>query len=233
MPGTTPRPTRDPIGHPARGAESHGLTANDRFKQGFSRWFWIALVIATLAHAGIFVASPTFALATPGDGRLVMELHDIPRIELPPEPEPINRPVAPTMAEVDVDPDFTIPRTTLGDNPPELAPPPARDPGLDAAPFTTMTVRPRLRNEAEVARALIRLYPPLLRDAGVGGTALVWVYIDEEGRVQRTRLDATSGYADLDAAALRVAERMEFTPAYNRDQRVPVWIAIPIRFESQ
>ena len=32
-----------------------------------------------------------------------------------------------------------------------------------------MTVRPNMRNREEVARAMQRYYPPLLRDAGVGG----------------------------------------------------------------
>jgi outer membrane biosynthesis protein TonB len=34
-----------------------------------------------------------------------------------------------------------------------------------------------------VQRALERNYPPLLRDAGIGGTPVVWFFIDENGRV--------------------------------------------------
>ena len=97
--------------------------------------------------------------------------------------------------------------------------------------FTPMTDRPQLTNNAEVARALDDVYPPLLRDAGIGGTVNVWFLIDEEGRVHSTQINKTSGHDALDRAALHVADVMEFTPAYNRDQRVPVWVALDIAFE--
>jgi TonB family protein len=106
----------------------------------------------------------------------------------------------------------------------------ARDPA-DGPSFTPMTVRPQLRNAQAVQMALMRQYPPLLRDAGIGGEAMIWFFINEEGAVQDTRINRSSGYDALDQAALAVAGVMEFTPAYNRDVRVPVWVAIPIRFE--
>jgi hypothetical protein len=50
----------------------------------------------------------------------------------------------------------------------------AGDADLSAAPtFTPMTVRPELQNRADVQRALVRNYPPLLRDAGIGGSPTV------------------------------------------------------------
>jgi TonB family protein len=107
----------------------------------------------------------------------------------------------------------------------------ARDPA-DGPSFTPMTVRPQLRNVREVQQALMRHYPPLLRGAGIGGEAVLWFFIDAEGVVQDTRISQSSGHDALDQAALAVAGVMEFTPAYNRDVRVPVWIAMPIRFEA-
>lgn len=61
----------------------------------------------------------------------------------------------------------------------------------------------------------------------------MWFYIDEQGLVQRTQLDRSSGYDALDEAALRVADLMRFSPAYNMDQRVAVWVSIPITFETE
>ena len=58
-------------------------------------------------------------------------------------------------------------------------------------------------------------------------------FIDEEGAVQRTLVAQTSGYASLDEAALRVANIFQFTPALNLDKVVPVWIAIPITFQTR
>ena len=103
---------------------------------------------------------------------------------------------------------------------------------ISAAPrFTPMTVRPTIRNVEEVRRALMRFYPPLLRDAGIGGTVVMWFYIDVDGNVVRTQVNQSSGHAGLDDAASRVAELIDFTPAMNRDQRVPVWIQWPITFQ--
>jgi protein TonB len=103
---------------------------------------------------------------------------------------------------------------------------------LLAAPvFTPMTVRPEISNRSEVQQALMRLYPPVLRDAGIGGQVVVWFFISEEGQVLNRRVSQTSGHTELDEAALQVADVFRFTPARNRDARVPVWIRLPITFQ--
>ena len=114
----------------------------------------------------------------------------------------------------------------------ELPSPPATQ-DLEAGPaFTPMTVRPRLSNQQAVVQALSDHYPPLLRDAGIGGATNVWFFIDADGTVQQTRINESSGYDALDQAALEVARMMEFTPAMNGDERVPVWVALDIAFET-
>jgi TonB family protein len=99
--------------------------------------------------------------------------------------------------------------------------------------FTPYTVAPRLVNTGEVQRALERRYPPLLRNAGIGGQVVVWFFIDETGRVVNNQIKNSSGYPTLDEAALMVAEMMRFEPALNRDQRVSVWVAIPLKFDTK
>ena len=88
-------------------------------------------------------------------------------------------------------------------------------------------------NRDEVQRALQRDYPPLLRDAGVGGTVLIWALIDEQGSVMKTQVKVGSGHDALDAAAQKIGAIMKFTPALNRDQKVKVWIQLPIVFKTQ
>ena len=103
---------------------------------------------------------------------------------------------------------------------------------IQAGPvFTPMTVRPEILNRDEIIPTLIQNYPPDLRDAGIGGQVAVWFYISDTGNVLHTRISQSSGHDGLDAAALRVANVYEFTPALNRDQRVKVWIQIPITFQ--
>ena len=97
--------------------------------------------------------------------------------------------------------------------------------------FTPMTVRPEITNRAEVQAALMREYPPALRDLGIGGTVVVWFYLSDAGQVLHGRISESSGNERLDEAALRVAAVLRFTPAMNRDERVPVWIQLPVTFQ--
>jgi periplasmic protein TonB len=213
-------------------------TANDRFKRGFGDWFWGSLIAATVIHFLAFAFWPQMSTADvrfTTDELIAIEIP--PEIEIPPPPEQIVRPATPVVSAAQIDDDITIAPTTFESNPIEnLPPPPAAGSGQDlsAAPvFTPMTVAPELRNRTAVQRALERTYPPLLRDAGIGGQPTVWFFIDENGRVIRTQLNQSSGYEALDKAALDVASVMEFSPAMNRDRRVPVWVSIPIVFQAR
>ncbi len=99
--------------------------------------------------------------------------------------------------------------------------------------FTPMTQAPKLINGGRVRQLLQERHPPLLRDAGIGGTANVWFFIDETGKVARVQIKESAGYDALDQAALSVAREMEFEPARNGDEPVPVWVALEIGFEVQ
>lgn len=212
-------------------------TANDRFKKSFNTWFWGSVVAATAVHFAMFMFWPTLTAEDVSfDSEELVAIELPPEIEIPPPPQAISRPATPVIAAADISEDITIAPTTFEDNPVEELPPPPDEEAVDisAAPtFTPYTVRPDLTNEREVQRALEREYPPILRDAGIGGTVNVHFFIDEEGMVQRTLVAQTSGHASLDEAALRVANVFRFTPALNLDKIVPVWIAIPITFQTR
>ena len=100
----------------------------------------------------------------------------------------------------------------------------------DVPGFTPMTVRPPLTNVEGVQRVLMREYPAVLRDAGIGGAPVLWLFIGTNGVVERTQVQETSGFDALDQAAANVAFVMRFTPARNGDETVAVWVQIPIRF---
>jgi periplasmic protein TonB len=105
---------------------------------------------------------------------------------------------------------------------------------ISAAPaFTPYTVAPELRNREEIAKLLVEWYPRLLRDAGIGGRVMTWVFIDEKGQVRNTRVRKGSDLPELDSAAVRVTRRMHFRPAQNRDVKVPVWVELPIIFKVE
>ena len=215
-------------------------SANDQFKRLSGAVFWGSMILATGFHFAVFSSWPEM---TAGDVSFsVQELEAItlpPEIEIPAAPEAIARPAVPVVATGEIDETITISPTTFESNPvSDLPPPPtlseatAKD--LAAAPtFTPYTVRPDIKNREEVQRALQREYPPLLREAGLGGMVLVWFFIDEEGHVVSTQVHESSGHEALDDAALKVADVIQFTPALNRDKRVPVWISLPITFTSR
>jgi TonB family protein len=100
----------------------------------------------------------------------------------------------------------------------------------DPSGFTPFTDPPVIQNRAEISERLEAEYPPLLRDAGIGGTARVWLFIGRDGSTRDVRLDGSSGHASLDEAALRVALKVRFAPARNGENPVDAWIAFPITF---
>ena len=210
-------------------------TENDRFKRSFSSWFWGSMIAATVVHFLAFQFWPTLTADDTSFSSDELETIELPpEIEIPPPPERIARPATPVIATTEIDEDITIAPTTFEDNPVNNLPPPPTDRPINiaAAPvFTPMTVKPEIKNRSEVIRAMTRAYPPILRDAGIGGRTLVWFFISEEGQVLDKRIATSSGHEQLDNAALEVAGIYEFTPALNRDKVVKVWVQIPITFE--
>lgn len=223
----------NPQAVPSLGAEHE--TENDRFKRSFGSWFWTSMIAATVMHFTIFQFWPTLTAEDVSFSTEDLETIDIPdNIEIPPPPQRIARPAVPVMATADIEEDITIAPTTFAENPVEDLPPPPteREYDISSAPvFTPMTVRPEIKNEAEVIRAMEREYPAILRDAGIGGRVLVWFFIDEEGTVRNKRVAETSGHSGLDEAALKVADIYRFTPALNRDKKVQVWVQFTITFQ--
>lgn len=130
-----------------------------------------------------------------------------------------------------------LPRVGVESETPETEPHAAMPPSQaatdlsDGPTFTPYTVAPSLANRTEIQAALQREYPPLLQDAGIGGTVNVWFFLDADGVLRDVRIMESSGHPALDGAALDVARAMRFEPALNRDQPVPVWVAFPISFQ--
>jgi protein TonB len=210
-------------------------TANDRLKKSFSTWFWGSMIVATVIHFAVFAFWPELTAEDMSFTSEELETIELPpEIEIPPPPQAIARPATPVIAEANIDEDITIAPTTFEENPVEDLPPPPeeRTADISAAPtFTPFTVAPSILNRDEVVRAMEREYPPLLRDAGIGGTVRVYFFIDENGQVQDRRIDQSSGHQALDDAALNVSAVYRFSPALNRDKKVPVWVSFPITFQ--
>ena len=95
---------------------------------------------------------------------------------------------------------------------------------------TPFTVAPSILNRQAVVDAMEREYPPLLRDAGIGGQVIVSLLINESGEVEETRIAESSGHAALDDGAIAVSRVFRFTPAQGENGPTPVWVKFPITF---
>jgi TonB family protein len=201
---------------------------------------WLALAVSVGFHWAAFRFFPTIRTAVDDYGARELKVVEIapPAVEIPPAPGRIVRPGAPVISEVPISEQITIAATTFEDFTPMVLPPPPPPPIPEAKPevwaneptFTPYTTAPVLQNPDEAARVILENYPRAMREAGVGGTVTMWFFLDETGKVRRTLIATTSGYEALDQAASDVAETLTFTPAYNRDTPVKVWVQLPIMF---
>jgi len=228
----TPRDEARKAREAKRASAAAFLPANDRFKQSYTALVYLCVIVATVIHFAVFEWFPQLEAADLG--LVSEELSAIelpPEVKIPPPPEQIARPATPRVAAAEVNEDITIAPTTFEDNPVETLPPPPAGTDPSATPsYIARDVEPRLTNVREIRQLLERLYPPMLKEAGIGGRVLLWVFVDARGKALRSQINSSSGYPALDNAATRIVEQMKFSPAMNRDKPVGVWIAQPIDF---
>jgi len=82
-----------------------------------------------------------------------------------------------------------------------------------------------------LAHRLEQAYPPALRQAGLGGAVMVLMLLDAQGTVREARLGKSSGYTEMDRAAVGLARRSRFDPAIADSCSVPFYVALPINFK--
>ena len=211
-------------------------SANDRFKQRFGAWLWAGIILSTALHFALVRFFPTLRAADLSFSVREFEAIELPpEVEIPPPPEAIARPAVPVVAQSQLEENITIAPTTFEENPVETLPPPPSDVSRlgDQPVFTPYTVAPELRDPQRAAEILQRKFPDILRDAGIGGTVLVWAFVDETGVVKNCQVHTSSGNSALDQAAVAAVLEFEFRPALNYDQHVPVWVSLPVSFQIQ
>ena len=208
-------------------------TANDLMKQRARAWLPRSLVLAVIVHAAVLSLTPELSVADMSADGAPDLLVVPPPVKLPLPPEPIERPAKPIVGSLDVKTDITVPVTRWDAYQPEqlAAPRETGTPNRETFErFVRSMVAPSLRNPEEVEHALMRHYPPVLRDAGIGGEVDVNLWLDEEGRVVRAEIARSSGYDALDAAALKVIDVMRLSPALNRGVPARVIVTLPVVF---
>jgi len=93
--------------------------------------------------------------------------------------------------------------------------------------------RPDIVNRMEVAQTLERVYPPLLRDQGISGTARVAILVTESGNVEFVEISESAGHPELDEAARSVAMQIEFTGLQSEGVPICYVTVFPISFTTR
>lgn len=74
-------------------------------------------------------------------------------------------------------------------------------------------------------------YPRLARKRGYEGTVVLEVLVDSNGRVKDLEVFKSGGYAILDKAAVASVKDWLFEPGMRGDEKLEMWVKIPIRFQ--
>ena len=170
------------------------------------------LLLSILLHAAVIEGITRLAAAVKRDSpepALAVRLRDVPkpateptppppapRLELPKESQP-NASAAPLTRPAS--------QTPRGDRPAGLSGPAARS------------------AYSQISRAL--LYPREAIEQGLEGEATVLLFLDESGNAIAARLEASSGHALLDDAAVRAARTLRGLPG-----SAPREALLPVRF---
>ena len=155
--------------------------------------------------------------------QIIIEQIDIPQTEQFDQPPPPARPSVPVESESeDLADDVTLDEFNLDEfDAWDAPPPPPEGPRVkfipyDDPPFPLKPIRPR--------------YPEIAQEAGIEGTVVVQVFVDEKGRVKDTVILKGIPNTGLDEAATDAIRKVRFRPAKQRERAVGVWISIPVNF---
>lgn len=156
-----------------------------------------------------------------------------PSVEVPPSPEPIERPPDPEIVAVRVEEPVRPEGEEAAGTTPDPIPEPPRvqvTTASDRPSLIPHDVAPMLEGAEHFRRRLERSYPIRLREEGVEGVVELRFFVDVRGRVSDVAVAESSGHPQLDRAAREVADEMQFLPALNRDRAVGVWVSQKICF---
>ncbi|MDP2808023.1 MAG: energy transducer TonB, partial [bacterium] len=83
----------------------------------------------------------------------------------------------------------------------------------------------------EIVKKVAPVYPSMAKQRGSSGKVILYLLIDTDGHVSRADVAKSSGFDDLDEAAVAAAKQCIFTPAMAPGGKaVRVWVMYPVTF---
>ena len=211
-------------------ATSLSLSANYLFKQRYSRYFLISVVLSLIGHVAFIIATPSFSGEVVTHEDAAMEAVELPpEVVIPPPPKALAKPSVPIAAQEEVSEDITIDETTPP--PPDLIPEvPVQEEKVEVEEFLMVAeVMPKLKSRPPAPQM-----PSYIARARVNVKNRIEFFVAKTGDVDptRTRVAESSGYPELDEIALEWAKQFKFHPALNRGEPVSVRMAQEITWVS-
>lgn len=74
-------------------------------------------------------------------------------------------------------------------------------------------------------------YPDSAMASGEQGTVLIGVYIRKSGRVEKYHVTQSSGFGDLDNAAVETVLNWHYVPATRDGEKVSDWTTVKVQFQ--
>jgi len=74
-------------------------------------------------------------------------------------------------------------------------------------------------------------YPRFARKRKYQGVVILKVFVNRDGRVGDAKVFKSSGYAILDKSAMKSVKKWEFEPGMRGDDKMEMWVRIPVRFQ--
>ena len=155
--------------------------------------------------------------------QIIIEQIDIPQTEQFDRPPPPARPSVPVESESeDIADDVTLDEFNLDEfDAWDAPPPPPEGPRVKFIPYDDPPVP---------LRPIRPKYPEIAQEAGIEGTVVVQVFVDDKGRVKEKVILKGIPNTGLDEAATEAIRGVRFRPAKQRERAVGVWISIPVNF---
>ncbi len=202
-----------------------------RNEQSASIKFLYPVIVRITGASGIVLLIVTFLLfprivnkvELDEEIQIIIEQIDIPQTEQFDRPPPPARPSVPVESESeDIADDVTLDEFTLDEfDAWDAPPPPPEGPRVKFIPYDDPPVP---------LRPIKPKYPEIAQEAGIEGTVVVQVFVDENGRVKDTVILKGIPNTGLDEAATDAIRIVRFKPAKQRERAVGVWISIPVNF---
>lgn len=168
----------------------------------------------------------------------------------PPEPKQPPKPAKPVAEpqheaankpDIALNPKLEAPKTPVRPStPPIAASPPAANPSPPAAnPSPPVPSAAQVTNTAPKINAQYAatnpkpVYPPMAKQLGQQGTVELRILVSEAGTASKVEVLKSSGYGNLDAAAVQAISQWRFEPATQNNKPVAQWLTTRWTYELQ